>query len=214
MRFFDDGFLPKYATVCRLSSWSWKTPLWSTTPRMNQPQSSENSLQQVIFLSTNEIHTPSAGTHLFPWFIILTIRSRWWRVRSSFPTGTRPLEKPPLMHSNKSIMTWRTQKYRNALYLLLPNEEVASPLRLKSLRHLIVLPILFHHKEHANPFSHWLCIAQLFMRYNFASVTTTEKRGHHGRFQLKSWWLPILSSFRPCVIWRNTSGHFFLELTL
>ena len=40
------GFLPRYATVCPLSLWSWKAHLWSTTPWKNQPGPSGNSLQQ------------------------------------------------------------------------------------------------------------------------------------------------------------------------
>ena len=40
------GFLPKYATVCRLSLWSWKAHLWSTTSSKNQPGPSGNGLQQ------------------------------------------------------------------------------------------------------------------------------------------------------------------------
>jgi hypothetical protein len=40
------GFLPRYATVCRLSLWSWKAHLWSTTSCKNQPGPSGNGLQQ------------------------------------------------------------------------------------------------------------------------------------------------------------------------
>ena len=40
------GFLPKYTTDCRLSLWSWKTHLWSTTSCKNQPGPSGNGLQQ------------------------------------------------------------------------------------------------------------------------------------------------------------------------
>jgi hypothetical protein len=40
------GFLPKYATVCRLSLWSWKAHLWSTTSCKNQPGPSGNGMHQ------------------------------------------------------------------------------------------------------------------------------------------------------------------------
>ena len=37
MRVLRIGFLRGNATVCRLSVWSWKAHLWSTTSRKNQP---------------------------------------------------------------------------------------------------------------------------------------------------------------------------------
>ena len=50
----------------------------------------------------------------------------------SFSTGIGPLEKTPLVHSDRSILTWQTQKYRNSVYLLFPNEATVSLLSLQS----------------------------------------------------------------------------------
>jgi hypothetical protein len=50
MRLLMIGFLPRYATVCPLSLWSWKAHLWPTTPWKNQPGPSGNGLQQGSFL--------------------------------------------------------------------------------------------------------------------------------------------------------------------
>ena len=46
IRLLRIGFLPRNATDCRLSLWSCKAHLWSTTPWKNQPGPSGNGLQQ------------------------------------------------------------------------------------------------------------------------------------------------------------------------
>ena len=42
------GFLPRNAIDCRLSLWSWKAHLWSTTPWKNQPGPSGNGFVRIL----------------------------------------------------------------------------------------------------------------------------------------------------------------------
>ena len=84
IRLLRVGFLPKYATDCRLSLWSWKAHLWSTTPWKNQPWAVWKRLAaEVIFQSPNGIDIPSSGYHSLPLQLVWTVRSRLFRTENT-----------------------------------------------------------------------------------------------------------------------------------
>ena len=69
----------------------------------------------------------------------------------SFSTGIGPLEITPLIHSDRSIPTRRTQKYRNPLYLLCSDDETASLLWLRSYATWYSIQCFFTTRNILNP---------------------------------------------------------------